>query len=108
MSEVVRRCHWHISTPGNKIAKEYKREDLVNRLYQWLRERATHCPPRKGEREPPRTTRTEVTVYEDQRTVLLAGTVAVAGLAAGLERCPLCGQPLAPAVGLKVPGAKAH
>jgi len=61
----------------------------VNRLYQWLHERASFFRSVSVDSEPHRTRRTEVTVQERQRTVFLTG-----GAMGDNKTCPLCGQPL--------------
>lgn len=61
----------------------------MNRLYQWLQERATSFRTVTRTSEPRRRMRTQVTVEEQQRTVLLS-LPSVAGLCL----CPLCGHPV--------------
>jgi hypothetical protein len=63
----------------------------MNRLYQWLSERASFFRSEKPSRGTSRTVRTEVTVERQGMTLL------VGGVAAGFDLCPLCGQKLAPA-----------
>jgi hypothetical protein len=61
----------------------------VNRLYQWLQQRLTVSRVNSSASRGPRIVRTQVTVEEQQRMVLLAmppaGTVCL---------CPLCGNPV--------------
>ena len=59
----------------------------MNRLYQWLYERAMSF--RSHRAEGGITRRTEVTIHECERTTLL-----VARSATGDTTCPLCGQPV--------------
>jgi hypothetical protein len=66
----------------------------VHRLYQWLQERATFFRTRPRVSEPRRTIRTQVTVEEHQRTVLLNLSPVD-----GMCLCPLCGHPVAPLPG---------
>jgi hypothetical protein len=61
----------------------------VNRLYQWLRKRAISFRVLGLDGEPIITRRTEITVQEHQRTVLLTGSAGVDDAI-----CPLCGQPI--------------
>jgi hypothetical protein len=63
----------------------------VNRLYQWLCERASFFRSETSDQGTSRTVRTEVTVERE------AITLTVGGAAAGLDICPLCGTKLAPA-----------
>jgi len=63
----------------------------MNRLYQWLFERARVFRSDTSDRGTSRTVRTEVTVERQGMTLL------VGGAAAGFDNCPLCGQSLAPA-----------
>jgi len=63
----------------------------MNRLYQWLSERASSFRSDSSGRGTSRTVRTEVTVERQGMTLL------VGGAAAGFDTCPLCGQKLAPA-----------
>jgi len=63
----------------------------VYRLYQWLSRRARLFRSDSAVGGLSRTVRTEVT-FERRGTTLLVG-----GVQAGLDRCPLCGQNLAPA-----------
>jgi hypothetical protein len=62
----------------------------MNRLYQWLSERASSFRSDTTDRGTSRTIRTEVTVERQGMTLL------VGGAAAGFDNCPLCGQQLAP------------
>ncbi len=66
----------------------------MNRLYQWLQERATSFRTVKQGTQPRRLMRTQVTVEEQQRTVLLSMPSV-----AGVCLCPLCGHPVAPLPG---------
>jgi len=61
----------------------------VHRLYQWLQERATFFRTRPRPSEPRRMIRTQVTVEEQQRTVLV-NLSSVSGVCL----CPLCGHPV--------------
>lgn len=63
----------------------------VNRLYQWLSDRASFFRSAAYGRATSRSVRTEVTVERRGMTLLVGGT------AAGLDICPLCGQKLVPA-----------
>ncbi len=63
----------------------------MNRLYQWLSERASSFRSDSSGGGTSRTVRTEVTVERQGMTLL------VGGAAAGFDTCPLCGQKLAPA-----------
>ena len=65
----------------------------MKRLYQWMSERASFFRSDiSGQGATTiRTIRTEVTVQREGTTLL------VAGAAAGLDICPLCGQKIAPA-----------
>ena len=62
----------------------------MNRLYQWLSERASFFRSDKSDQVMRRTVRTEVTVEREGMTLM------VGGAAAGLDFCPLCGNKLAP------------
>lgn len=66
----------------------------MNRLYQWLQERATSLRTGSQGNAPRRMMRTEITVEEQQRTVLLSLPTF-----AGICLCPLCGHPVAPLPG---------
>ena len=76
----------------------------MNRIYQWLSERASFFGHDVVGHGTSRTVRTEVTV-ERQDTILLATGSA-------LDTCPLCGQKVAPAmaeqVGLRLQGGSAN
>jgi hypothetical protein len=72
-------------------ADEWKARSLVNRLYQWLHERATFFRTEVRESDTRRIVRTQVTVEEQQRTMLLPLTAMD-----GVCLCPLCGQRLTP------------
>ena len=61
----------------------------MNRLYQWLHERATFFRAESREGDGRRMVRTEVTVEEEERTVMLS--VSTVG---GVCLCPLCGNPV--------------
>ena len=61
----------------------------MKRLYQWLRERATFIYARSFAWNNEHTIRTEVTVQQQERTLLLCGH----GLRDATS-CPLCGQAL--------------
>ncbi len=63
----------------------------MNRLYQWLSQRASSFRSDTSSRGTSRTVRTEVTVERQGMTLLMGGS------AAGFDNCPLCGQKLAPA-----------
>jgi len=64
----------------------------VNRLYQWLSNRATFFRSDVSARGTTRTVRTETTVRQ-QGVTLLVGSAGILGL----DTCPLCGNQLAPA-----------
>ena len=66
----------------------------MHRLYQWLQERATFFRTRPRASEPRRLMRTQVTVEEQQRTVLV--NLYTLG---GVCLCPLCGHPVTPLPG---------
>jgi len=62
----------------------------VQKLYQWFSERARFF--RNGVNPGPSPTiRTEVTVERSRATVVLGDLTT-----AGIDTCPLCGQPLTP------------
>jgi hypothetical protein len=63
----------------------------MNRLYQWVSQRASFFRSDVSGRGTNRTVRTEVTVERQGMTLLIGGA------ASGFENCPLCGQQLAPA-----------
>ena len=63
----------------------------MQRIYQWLSQRASFFHSQTSGRGTSRTVRTEVTVERQGMTLLVGGT------AAGFDNCPLCGQKLAPA-----------
>jgi len=63
----------------------------VNRLYQWLSQRASSFRSETADRGTSRTVRTEVTVQQQGMT-LLVGDAADAGF----HTCPLCGTELVP------------
>jgi hypothetical protein len=63
----------------------------MNRLYQWLTERASFFRSDRSDQGMSRTVRTEVTVQQERMTLM------VDGAAAGFDICPLCGNNLAPA-----------
>jgi hypothetical protein len=61
----------------------------VGKLYQWFSREASAFRSDSTSHGASRTVRTEVTVQREATSVLIGG-------AAGFERCPLCGQKLAP------------
>jgi hypothetical protein len=63
----------------------------MKRLYQWFGERASLFSFDRPGQKRTRTVRTEMTVQRADLTLL------VESAAAGLDRCPLCGQKLATA-----------
>jgi hypothetical protein len=63
----------------------------MNRLYQWLSERASLFRSNRSDPGMRRTVRTEVMVQQEGVSLTLSGAVA------GLDVCPLCGHKLAPA-----------
>ena len=67
------------------------KDDRTNRLYQWLRRRASFFRSDLSGRSTSRTVRTEVTVQREGITLLMGDA------AAGFDNCPLCGSKLAPA-----------
>jgi hypothetical protein len=69
----------------------------MNRLYQWLSDRARFFRSEGTSRGVSRTVRTEVTVERDAVAVLLGGG------AANLDTCPFCGSQLAPAAEAEQP-----
>jgi uncharacterized Zn finger protein (UPF0148 family) len=62
----------------------------MNRLYQWLSERARFFRSDTSDQGMRRTVRTEVTVEREGMTLMMGGT------AAGFDICPLCGNKLTP------------
>jgi hypothetical protein len=62
----------------------------MNRLYQWVSQRASFFRSEPFGRGTSRTVRTEVTVERQGMTLL------VGGAAASFDVCPLCGQKRAP------------
>jgi hypothetical protein len=70
----------------------------MNRLYQWLSERASFFHSERSGGGASHTIRTEVTVQWEGITLL------VGGAAAGLDACPLCGTELAPTQAQRVNG----
>ena len=62
----------------------------MNRLYQWVSQRASFFRSDSSGRGTTRTVRTELTVERQGMTLLVGGT------AAAFDTCPLCGQKLAP------------
>jgi hypothetical protein len=64
----------------------------MQRLYEWLCERASVVRAYTRRRGARRIVRTE-TIFEHRSTALLLGAVAVSGL----DACPLCGSSLASA-----------
>jgi hypothetical protein len=64
----------------------------MNRLYQWLIDRASFFRSVRSSHGNGRTIRTEVTVERQSTAVLIGGAAVV-----GFDTCPLCGGKLAPA-----------
>jgi hypothetical protein len=69
----------------------------MNRLYQWLSDRASFFHPDGTSRGVSRTVRTEVTVQREAVAMLLGGG------AANPDICPLCGGKLAAAAAADQP-----
>lgn len=61
----------------------------MQKLYQWLSERASIFRSDKSGRDTSTTVRTEVTVQRESMTLLVGGSAA-------FDVCPFCGQKLAP------------
>lgn len=59
----------------------------MNRLYQWLHDRAITLRAETVTRSEQRTVRTEITMREQERTVLVSGGNTLDGAS-----CPLCGR----------------
>ena len=62
----------------------------MNRLYEWLH-LATERFMEKADRGTRRVVRTEVTVQQERRTILVGGTLPDA-----FRTCPFCGHKMAP------------
>jgi hypothetical protein len=62
----------------------------VQKLYQWLWQRARYFGEEDGNLSSNRTVRTEVTVERSRATLLLGDLTT-----AGAQSCPVCGQSLA-------------
>jgi hypothetical protein len=62
----------------------------VERIYQWLSERARSFRSRTSDRGTSRTIRTEVTVEQKGMTLVVGGGTEL------FDVCPLCGNKLAP------------
>ena len=76
-----------------RYVRDMNDRDRVYRLYQWLSRRARFFRSDSAIGGLSRTVRTEVEVtFQRRGTTLLVG-----GAPADLDRCPLCGQKLAPA-----------
>jgi hypothetical protein len=63
----------------------------MNRLYQWLFERASFFRSDRSDQGMSRTIRTETTVERESTTLLVDGSAA-----SGFDICPLCGNKLTP------------
>jgi hypothetical protein len=67
-----------------------KHEDCMQRIYQWLRQRAiTSCDELRS-RNGSHTVRKKVTVLSEEKVLLIA-----ASMPGTFDRCPACGQSLA-------------
>lgn len=66
----------------------------MHRLYQWVHEQAIFFLKKIDTQGIRRTVRTEVTVLNEERTLLVGR-----GGAAALDTCPLCGHALSSAPG---------
>jgi hypothetical protein len=62
----------------------------VDRIYQWLSERARFFRSERSVRDTCRTVRTEVTVERQGLTILVGSATEI------FDVCPLCGNKLAP------------
>jgi hypothetical protein len=71
----------------------------MNRLYQWLSDRASSFRSEGTSRAVSRTVRTEVTVEREAIAVLVGRGAADVDI----DTCPLCGGQLAPAAGAEPP-----
>lgn len=69
-----------------------ERRDCMQRLYQWLSERASFFRYEGVGHGTSSTVRTETTVRREGVTLLAGGAATL-----GLDICPLCGSKLAPA-----------
>jgi len=63
----------------------------MQRLYQWLSERASFFRYQGGGHGASSTVRTETTVHREGATLLVGSAAAL-----GLDICPFCGSKLAP------------
>jgi hypothetical protein len=68
-----------------------EQRDCMQRLYQWLSERASFFRHDAAGHGTSSTVRTETTVRREGMTLLVGGAASV-----GLDICPLCGSKLAP------------
>jgi len=68
-----------------------ERRDCMQRLYQWLRERASFFRYGGAGHGTSSSVRTETTVRREGVTMLVGGAATL-----GLDVCPLCGSKLAP------------
>jgi hypothetical protein len=97
LSKPVRTRHWPFSGDCSNIRGQCK-ENCTKGLYQWLTQRASFFRSDASIRGTSRTVRTEVTVEQQEMTML------VGGAAAGMDICPLCGSKLTPAQAEQVNG----
>ncbi len=68
-----------------------ERRDCMQRLYQWLSQRASFFRYDSADRGASSTVRTETTVRREGMTLLVGSAATL-----GLDICPLCGSKLAP------------
>jgi hypothetical protein len=69
----------------------------VTRLYQWLHDRATSFYAWSSSRRRTNTLRTQITVQQQERTLLVCGHGQV-----NAATCPLCGQALSGAPDFRI------